>query len=172
MPDLKNMDLKDLFKKKGDKSKFKDIKSGNSLTKFFEKNPKMKIIIPIIVILIAVGVAAGIIIMNSSVDTEVKEHASVSAKSVEVLPIAEGRTQEAVPQNANPFSEDVIANAKLRGILYNSNGYRTAIVETQYAAYTVQVGDYVGSSQWLTSDITDTTVTFTLGDKSRTISMA
>lgn len=172
MPDLKNIDLKDLFKKKSGAAKLNDTKSGNSLTKFFEKNPKMKLIIPIILILIAAGVATGIIIMNSAVDTDVKDPPSVSAKSVEVLPIAEGRTQEAVPQNANPFSEDVIANAKLRGILYNSNGYRTAIVETEYAAYTVQVGDYVGSSEWLTSDITDTTVTFTLGDKARTISMA
>lgn len=172
MPDLKNIDLKELFKKKGNKSKSKDTKFGNSLTKFFEKNPKMKIIIPIMLILIAAGVTVGIVVVNSSVDTEVKEQPSVSAKTVEVLPIAEGRTQEAVPQNANPFSEDVIANAKLRGILYNSNGYRTVIIETQYAAYTLQVGDYVGSSQWLTSDITDSSVTFTLGDKSRTISMS
>ena len=73
MPDLKNIDLKELFKKKGNKSKSKDTKFGNSLTKFFEKNPKMKIIIPIMLILIAVGVTVGIVVVNSSVDTEVKE---------------------------------------------------------------------------------------------------
>lgn len=166
-----NMDVKDIIAKlKSGGGKKKNTRGQSSMAKFFEKNPKMKIIIPAVVVLIFVAVAVVIIISGVKTDTSVDENVSVNAQSVEILPQVE-RTQQAVEDGADPFSEDVIANAKVRGIINNSAGYRTAIVATQYASYTLQVGDYVSTSEWLVEEITDESVTFTLGDKTRTIVM-
>lgn len=165
-----NMDIKDLIAKLKSGGKKKNGRGRSSLAKFFDKNPKMKIIIPLVVILIFVAVAAVIIISGVKTDTEVDENVSVAVQSVEILPQVE-RTQQAVEDGVDPFSEDVIANAKLKGIINNSAGYRTAIVATKYASYTLQVGDYVSTSEWLVEDITDSSVTFSLGEKKRTIVM-
>lgn len=166
----KNMDVKDLIAKLKSGGKKKNGRGESSLAKFFEKNPKMKIIIPAVVILIFVAVAVVIVLSGVNVDTTLEEGVTVAAQSVEVLPQVE-RTQEAIGEGVDPFSEDVIANAKLKGIIYNSAGYRTAIVSTKYASYTLQTGDYVSTSEWLVEDITDSSVTFSLGEKKRTIVM-
>lgn len=166
----KNMDIKDLFAKfKGGGSK--DARKGSSVTAFFEKNPKMKIILPALLIIIAVLVAAFIIISGATTDTELNEGNNVAGQAVVVLPEIERKESETIAQGVAPFSEDVIANAKLTGTVYNSDGYWTAIVQTQYASYNLQVGDYVGNSEWLVEAITDSTVTFSLGEKTRVVEM-
>lgn len=165
-----NMDIKDLFKKLKSGSG-KNSRKGSSVTAFFDKNPKMKIILPALVILIAVVVAVLIIISGNDTDVELDEGATVSGQSVAVLPEIERTQSETVPEGVDPFAEDVIANAEITGMIYNSDGYWTAVVQTSYASYSLQVGDYVGGSQWLVESITDTSVTFSLGEKTRTIEM-
>ena len=165
-----NIDMKDLVAKLKSGGKNKDARGGSSITKFFEKNPKMKIIIPAVIIAIVVAVAVIIIMSGINTDTTVTEEVSVNAQSVQILPQVE-RTEKALEDGADPFSEDVIANAKITGMFYNSNGYRTAIISTSYSNYVIQQGDYVGSSEWLVEEITDSSVTFSLGEKTRTIEM-
>ncbi len=168
---LADMDVKDLFKKFKSGGGKKDARKGSSVTAFFDKNPKMKIILPALFVLIAVVVAVIIILSGPKSDTELDESATVAGQAVAVLPEIERTQDETVAENVDPFAEDVIANAKLTGLIYNSDGYWTAVVQTQYASYTLQVGDYVGSSQWLVEAITDSSVTFSLGEKTRTIEM-
>lgn len=171
-----NMDVKDLIamlKNKTGKGKGtkKDSRGGSSFVNFFEKNPKMKIILPAFLILIAVAVAVVLIVTGIQTETDVDPDSAVAGAAVEVLPMQERTEGETLADGVDPFAEDVIANAKLRGLIYNSDGYWTAIVDTQYASYTLQVGDYVGSSSWLVEEITSNTVTFSLGEKTRTIEM-
>ena len=169
-----NMDVKDLFAalKKKSGSKKKDTRGGSSFVNFFEKNPKMKIILPAILVLIAVAVAVVLIITGIQTETDVDPDTAVAGQAVEVLPMQERTEGVTLADGVDPFAEDVIANAKLSGLIYNSDGYWTAIVSTQYGYhYTLQVGDYVGSSSWLVEEITSNTVTFSLGDKTRTIEM-
>ena len=159
-----NMDVKDLFAalKKKSGSKKKDTRGGSSFVNFFEKNPKMKIILPAILVLIITGIQT---------ETDVDPDSAVAGQAVEVLPMQERTEGVTLAEGVDPFAEDVIANAKLNGLVYNSDGYWTAIVSTQYGSYTLQVGDYVGSSSWLVEEITSNTVTFSLGEKTRTIEM-
>lgn len=164
-----NMNVKDVIAKLKSGKK-KDARGGSAITKFFEKNPKMKIIIPAIILLISVAVAIAIIISGVTADTELAPEVSVAGQSVEVLPQLE-RTTAPIGEGVDPFSEDVIANATLTGIVYNSAGYRTAIVNTQYASYVLQAGDYVSTSSWLVEDITDNSITFSLDGKTRTVEM-
>lgn len=168
---MADMDIKDLFKKFKSGSGKKDARKGNSITGFFDKNPKMKIILPALGILIAVVVAVLIILSGTGAETELEEGATVAGQAVAVLPEIERTQGETAAENVDPFAEDVIANAKITGMIYNSDGYWTAVVQTPYASYTLQVGDYVGSSKWLVESITDSTVTVSLGEKTRTLEM-
>lgn len=167
----KNMDIKDLFAKLKAGGGKKDARKGSALTAFFEKNPKMKIILPALVIMIAVVVAALIILSGATTDTELEEGNEVAGQAVAVLPEIERTESATAAEGVDPFAEDVIANAKITGMVYNSDGYWTAIVQTPYASYNLQVGDYVGKSEWLVEAIDDSSVTFSLGEKTRKVQM-
>ena len=165
-----NMDIKDVIAKlKSGKGGKKNARKKNAFNAFFEKNPKMKIILPLVFIFIAVVVAALIII--SGINSGLDETVTNPAQSVDVLPMIERSEGETVAEGVDPFSEDVIANAKIKGMVYNSDGYRTVIVETKLRSYVLQVGDYVPGSEWLVESITDSSVTFSLGEKKRTVEM-
>lgn len=165
-----NIDIKDLFAKlKGGQKK--DARAGSAIVKFFDKNPKMKIIIPAIFLVIAAVVAAVFIVSGIKTETDVDPNVPAAGTAVDVLPMLERNESVSLADGVDPFAEDVIANAKLTGIFYNSDGFRTAILQTEYASYIVQVGDYVGDSTWLVEEITDSDATFSTGEKVRTISL-
>lgn len=168
-----NIDVKDLFaklKKGGDK---KDKKSGGSaFVRFFDKNPKMKVIIPSIFVLIAVAVAVVFIVTGVKTDTNTDGPLSEPAGAkVDVLPMLERPEGETLKDGADPFDEDAIANAKLTGTIYNREGYYTATVSTEHKSYVLQVGDHVAGSEWLVDAITENSITFSMGEKTRTVEM-
>ena len=68
-----NMDVKDLFAalKKKSGSKKKDTRGGSSFVNFFEKNPKLKIILPAMLVLIAMAVAVVLVITGFQTSTAV-----------------------------------------------------------------------------------------------------
>lgn len=167
----KNMDVKDLFKNLKSKGGKKDGRKSGGLNAFFEKNPKMKIILPAVVVLIAVAVAVIIIVTGVTTDTTVDDTA-VAGQSVMVLPQAVRNETETLAEGADPFSEDAISNGKITVMGYNSDGVRTAVVQNQYGtSYLLEVGSRVGDSEWYVDSIDDTSVTFSMGEKTRTITM-
>lgn len=166
----KNMDIKDLFKK-FKSGGAKDARKGGKLNAFFEKNPKMKYILPAIVVLISVAVAA-IIIFAGNPDTDIPDPAAVQGQEVAVLPQIERHEAETLAdEGEDPFEEDILANARVTGMIYNFGGYWTATIATKdnKNGFTVQVGDYVGSSDWYVESIDGDTVVVTMGDNTRTI---
>ena len=170
-----NMDIKDVlakFKKKGDGKGAKGKKGGNPFVAFFENNPKMKIILPLILLLIAATVAVVFIVSGVKTDADVTQKpGQLQGEAVNVMPMLERPKGDALVDGANPFDEDAIANARLKGTLYNPNGYYTAIVETKTHSYILQTGDYVANSDWLVDKIKKDSVTFSMGDKTRVIEM-
>ena len=166
----KNMDVKDLFKKLKSGGAGKDSRRSGSLASFFEKNPKMKIILPVVLVAIAVVVAVLIVISGAKADIDVDENISVAGQAVEVLPQIERKKEEAVDDEVDPFSEDVIANAKLTGVLYNADGYYVAVLETEKSSFpSLQVGDKIGNSEWMVDAIDSDSITVSCGEKTRTI---
>ena len=165
----KNMDLKDLFKKFQSSGK-KDARKGGKLNAFFEKNPQMKYILPAVVVLIAF-IAAILIIVTGNPNTDIPEPVSVQGQEVAVLPQLERGEPETIADGADPFEEDVLANARVTGMIYNFGGYWTATIATKdnKNGFTVQVGDFVGGSDWYVESIDGDTVTVTMGEKTRTI---
>lgn len=160
-----NMDIKDLIAKlKGGSG---DAKRGGGITGFFDKNPKMKIIIPAICLGISLLVAIVIIATTGTIEVEdYPVNNGETGSHVDALP-QDVRDYEDIELVGDDVFDDVaLANAKVTAIIINSDGYYTATVEAEKQSYPhLQVGDYVGSSSWLVEDITDDCVIVALGDK-------
>lgn len=160
-----NMDIKDLIAKlKGGSG---EAKRGGGLTGFFEKNPKMKVIIPAICLGISVLVAIVIIVTTGTIEVEeMPTNNDGTGSQVDVLPQSVRDYEDIDLVGDDVFDDVALANAKVTAIIVNSDGYYTATVEAENQSYPhLQVGDYVGSSSWLVEDITDDCVIVALGDK-------
>ncbi|MBR5321359.1 MAG: hypothetical protein IKU41_05920 [Clostridia bacterium] len=160
-----NMDIKDLIAKlKGGNS---GAKRGGGITGFFEKNPKMKIIIPAICLGLSVLVAIVIIVTTGTIEIDESPVGGNSAGSqVDVLPQDVRDLEDIEVLGDDVFDDVALANAKVTAIIKNSEGYYTATVEADKQSYPhLQVGDYVGASSWLVEDITDECVIVALGEK-------
>ncbi len=164
-----NMDIKELIAK---------LKGGNGgrgsggMAAFFEKNPKMKIIIPAIFLVISVLVALVIIIGTGKTEIpDVPTSTGDPTEDVEVLPqdIRDAEKLEGI-NDEKVFNEAVLAHPKVTAIFYNNDGYYVATVETDKAHYpNLHVGDYVAGSNWLVDSITETEVVFTCDDQKITV---
>lgn len=162
-----NMDIKDLIAKlKSGSGKNTNKSGGSSLTAFLDKNPKMKIIIPAILIAISVLVALVIIISTKSPKIDTTPVVGGEAQNVDVLPQDVRDLEDIEIEGDNVFDEVDVANAKITAIIRNSDGYYTAVMETKTNSYsTLNVGDYINGSSWMVEDITDDGVLIALGEK-------
>lgn len=163
-----NMDIKDLIAKlKGGNS---GNKRGGGLTGFFEKNPKMKIIIPSILAAISVLVAIIIIVTTSSPEIDTTPVASGEVQNVDALPQDVRDLEDIDVEGENIFDDVAVANAKITAIYYNQDGYYTATMVTDTKSYpNLQVGDYIDGSSWQVIEINEQCVVVALGEKEVTI---
>lgn len=161
-----NMDIKDLIAKlKSGSGKDSKKAGGSSLTAFLDKNPKMKIIIPVVLIVISVLVAVVIIVTTKSPDIDTTPVGG-EAQQVDALPQDVRDLEDIEIEGGNVFDEVDVANAKITAIIKNSDGYYTAVMETKTNSYsTLNVGDYINGSSWMVEDITDDSVLIALGEK-------
>ena len=163
-----NMDVKDLFAKlKKGKSAEKKSSTGGGITGFFEKNPKMKIIIPVILIVISVAVALTIIFTTgkTNIPTGPADIPNEGQK-VDILPEDVNFHEEFDKVGGDVFDEVDIANARVTFISQNSEGYYTAVVETKKASFTtLKVGDHINGSDWLVEGIDDNGVELSCNGK-------
>ena len=161
-----NIDIKDLFAKlkKGGSSGGK--KSGGGMTAFFEKNPKMKIIIP--AILLAISILAALVIILTTTLHSVKvddSPVSGSGEKVAVLPDSVRDLEDIDIAGGEVLEKADLSRAKLTTIISNSDGYYTAVVETDKKSYsTLQLGDKLGDS-WLVEAIDSNSITLTYEDE-------
>lgn len=162
-----NMDIKDLIAKLKSGSGKSNTKAGeSSFTAFFDKNPKMKIIIPAVVIAISVLVALAIILSVKSPKIDTTPVGGGEAQNVDVLPQDVREYEDIDIEGGNVFDEVDVANAKITAIIKNSDGYYTAVMETKTASYpNLNVGDYINGSSWMVEDITENGVVIALGEK-------
>lgn len=129
------------------------------IEEFFQKNPIMKIVIPVVLFLIIATVFL-IIIFGDKVFTEEPDaNTSTDAPNsniVEVLPGDNDITDKKVLDiiNKDPLSEDILANAKYTGYVSGSSGLKTALIEIKDDKLVLSVGETVGESTWEVTEIT------------------
>ncbi len=145
---------------------------------FFEKNPWMKVVIPILlfIILVAVFIFAmfgdGIL----SGDNE-GVNSNVPAKNeVSVLPgnniIKDKEIVELI--EADPLSEDILASAKYTGSVVGESGLKTALIQigTVGDKLVLCAGETVGDSSWELVEIYDEYVVFKAGEITKKIKLS
>ncbi len=166
-----NMDIKELFAKL--KSKKGNSRNNGGIAGFFEKNPKMKIIIPAIFLVISIMVAIVIVVKtNTDKVPELKASSGEAAtNNVEILPedVRESEKLEGIT-DSEMFNEAVLAHPKVTAIIYNGEGYYTATVVTDNAHYpNLTVGQYVAGSDWMVDSITADQVVFSCNGQKVTV---
>ena len=174
-----NEKLKNLGKKKPDASGAPARSRSGGVTEFFNKNPFMKFVIPVVLFVLIsavflIAVFGDGVIMNGG-DDVTQSGAEGSTSVAEVVPQAEivdGTTDAYIAGLIanDPFSEDILASAHYKGAVIYSTGLRTAIVENGGVVYTLNVGDKIGTSAWAVVEITENNITFSSGSVTKTIS--
>ncbi len=144
------------------------------IEEFFQKNPIMKIVVPVIGFVIIVAVFL-IIVFGDKVITEDPGTntgtQTPNSNVVEVLPGDNNITDEKVLEiiNKDPLSADILSSAKYKGFVSGSSGLKTALIQigTKNDFLILAVGETVGDSSWEVIEINEDYVLFKAGNATK-----
>lgn len=146
------------------------------IEEFFQKNPIMKIVVPVIGFVIIVVIFVIIVFGDKVFFEEPKVDTGVqnpNSNIIEVLPGGNEITDEKVLDiiNDDPLAADILASAKYKGYVTGSSGLKTALIQigTKNDFLVLAVGETVGDSSWELIEITDDHVLFKAGDTTKKI---
>lgn len=148
------------------------------IVQFFEKNPFLKILIPVLLFIILAAIfffvvfGDGVLTKgetdsgNASVNTDVTNEVDVlpydnKVKNTDILDLIK----------RDPLSPDILASAKYTGYISGSSGLKIALVEIGGGDKLVlALGDTVDESEWEVSEIAKDYVVFKAGSQTKKIS--
>ncbi len=149
------------------------------ISQFFEKNPWMKVVVPVILFLILVAVfllvifGDGILSGKDNIDTN---DSSAQSNEVQVIPgnniIKDKELVELI--NDDPLSPDILSSAKYTGSVSGSSGLKTALIQigSSNEILVLSVGETVGDSDWELKEIYDDYVIFKAGETTKKITLS
>lgn len=149
------------------------------IAQFFEKNPIMKIVIPVILFLILVAIflfvvfGDGILTEKDNTDTN---DTSVQSNEVQVIPgnniIKDKEFTELIDKD--PLSPDILASAAYTGSVSGSSGLKTALIQvgSQGDMLVLTVGETIGESDWELKEISSDYVIFKAGKLTKKLDLA
>lgn len=149
------------------------------IAQFFEKNPIMKIVIPVILFLILVAIfifvifGDGILTEKDNTDTN---DTSVQSNEVQVIPgnniIKDKEFTELIDKD--PLSPDILASATYTGSVSGSSGLKTALIQvgSQGDMLVLTVGETIGDSDWELKEISSDYVIFKAGKLTKKLDLA
>ncbi len=144
---------------------------------FFDKNPIMKILIPVVLFLILAGIILFLVFGDGILTGDnVPDENSLNANSnqVEVLPgnniIKDKEVVELIDND--PLSPDVLASAEYKGYVTGSSGLKTALIEIGSVGDTLTLsrGETIGN--WELMEINSEYVLFKAGDVTKKINIS
>jgi hypothetical protein len=149
------------------------------ITNFFDKNPLMKVIIPVILFIILVAVILFIILGDNILlmdNAELPEDVTANSNQVEVIPGNNVIKDKVIVDliDADPLSPDILASAKYTGYVTGSSGLKTALIQigSQNDNLILSLGETVGDSDWELIEITKDYVVFKAGETTKKISIS
>ena len=149
------------------------------VAQFFDKNPIMKIVIPVIIFLIIVAVfilvifGDGILMDKDDSDTV---DTSTQSNEVQVIPgndiIKDKEIVDLIDDD--PLSPDILASAKYTGSVVGSSGLKTALIQigSEGDTLTLCIGETIGDSSWELKEIASDYVIFKAGEITKKINLA
>lgn len=163
------------------KEKSSGEKNGITLqiASFFEKNPIMKILIPVILFLILVAIflfvvfGDGILMEDDDGETGIN---SAQSNEVQVIPgnniIKDKEVVKLIDED--PLSPDILASATYTGSVVGSSGLKTALIQvgSQGDMLVLTVGETIGESDWELKEISSDYVIFKAGKLTKKLDMA
>jgi len=147
-------------------------------TQFFEKNPWMKIVIPVILFLILVAVFIAVIFGDGvlSGKDDVSTDPSTPSEEVQVIPgnniIKDKELVDLI--NNDPLSPDILSSATYTGSVVGSSGLKTALIQigSSNDVLVLSVGETVGDSDWELKEIYTDYVIFRAGETTKKINLS
>lgn len=143
---------------------------------FFEKNPAMKIVIPVVLFLILVAIFLFVVFGDGTITDDNNSDStdtSVQSNEVQVIPgnnvIKDKKVKELI--DADPISPDILASATYTGSVTGSSGLKTALVQVgaEGDVLVLSVGETVGESDWELKEIASDYVIFKAGKLTKKI---
>lgn len=150
------------------------------IMELFEKNPFLKILIPVLLFLILAGIICFVIfgdgvLMGKNVEPSGNESLLPASNAVDVLPGNNQITDDQVLSviQSDPLSEDVLAKASYHGYVSGSSGLKTALIQigSNTDILVLAPGETVGDSKWELAEITADYVVFKAGDNTKKITI-
>ncbi len=142
---------------------------------FFDKNPFMKILIPVVLFIILCAIFLFVIFGDGVIldDTNTGSDDSLATEQVQVIPGNDIINDKAIVKliEEDPLSEDILATASYKGCVKGSSGLKTALVQigTQKDTLILSLGETVGDSKWELVELTDDYVVFKAGEITKKI---
>ena len=149
------------------------------MSQFFEKNPWMKIAIPVILFLILVAIFLLVIFGDgvlSGKDDPDNIDSSAQQNEVQVIPgnnIIKDKELVDLIDN-DPLSPDILANAKYTGSVFGSSGLKTALIQVGSSGdiLVLATGETIGDSNWELIEIASDYVIFRAGEMTKKLSLS
>lgn len=163
------------------KEKTSGSKNGIALqiAAFFEKNPIMKILIPVILFLILVAIFIFVVfgdgILTEDDNTDLDSN-SAQSNEVQVIPgnniIKDKEVIKLIDDD--PLSPDILASATYAGSVVGSSGLKTALIQvgSQGDMLVLTLGETVGESDWELKEISSDYVIFKAGKTTKKLDLA
>ncbi len=152
-------------------------KKADPVGEFFAKNPQMKFLLPLILVLVVVLVVlympSGEDDVPAVTDPSTLDGAPTAGtgETVDVLPqLNRGDSGDTSILN-DPFGSEVGGYVALTGIVETSSGVYKAIVSSEESSFIVEEDGYLGETGWKVESIDDTSVTFTVEGDSKTLTL-
>ena len=134
---------------------------------FFDKNPIMKIIIPVIIFVIVAAILIFIVFGDGIIKNGGKTDDSDltnDSNYVQALPSDDIIKDKEIVDliNNDPLSPDILASAKYKGRVKGSIGRVNALIEIGSSGQSIQVerGETIGDSSWELLEVTTDYVIF------------
>lgn len=149
------------------------------IASFFEKNPSMKIIIPIILFSILVAIFIFVVfgdgILMENGDSDLNSN-SAQSNEVQVIPgnnVIKDKEVIKLIDN-DPLSPDILASASYTGSVVGSSGLKTALIQvgSQGDTLVLTLGETIGESDWELKEISSDYVIFKAGKTTKKIDLA
>ena len=145
---------------------------------FFEKNPIMKIVIPVILFLVLVAIFILVIFGDGVLTDDVNSDdiGTPQSNEVQVLPESNIIKDKEIAEliDNDPLSPDILAAATYTGSVVGSSGLKTALIQIGNEGDTLvlTIGETIGDSDWELKEIASDYVVFKAGKLTKKLDIA
>ncbi len=140
---------------------------------FFDKNPLMKILVPLILFIIIAAIILFLIFGDGVLTGDNDEGLENNSNYVQALPSDDIINDKEIVEliNSDPLSPDILATAKYKGFVRGSNGRVNALIEIGAQGDSLQVerGETIGESSWELIEVNKDYVIFKADDAQKKI---